>query len=96
MRVALGKRAVFSADLYCRDSRSAKKALNELVISVLAVDFSLHGRDNSCVVLRWAQSRSRLPNRVVLTESDRSRRAQLGTLLNSCGYRSIDGANFYR
>lgn len=96
MRVALSKRGCYHADIYCSDSNSAKKILRENHISILAVDFYLHGRENGTHVLMWARKKQLLPPYVVVTESDRKKRVVLAEELIKGGYASADGTTFIK
>jgi len=96
MRIALSKRECYHADIYCRDGTSAKKTLRENHISILAVDFYLHGRENGTHVLAWARAKQLLPAYVVVTESDRNKRILLAEELTKGGYCSVDGTTFIK
>jgi response regulator of citrate/malate metabolism len=96
MRIAVSKRGSYQADIYCIDSNAAKKALKENHVSLLAVDFYLKGRDSGKTVLDWAREKQLLPQFVVITESDRSKRVILALSLTKSGYSTIDGATFVK
>jgi len=96
MRVAISKRGSYQADFYCSDSNSAKRVLKEKFVSILAVDFYLKGRDDGKSVLEWARQKSLLPQFVVITESDRSKRILLALELTKGGYSTLDGMNFIK
>ncbi len=96
MRVAVSKRGNYQADIYCADSNAAKKILKENHISTLAVDFYLKGRETGKTVLEWAREKQLLPQYVVITESDRTKRVVLALLLTKSGYSTVDGSNFIK
>jgi len=96
MRVSLSKRACYHADIYCSDSNTAKKILKKHYISLLAVDFYLNGRENGRAVLEWAKTKHLLPRYIVVTESDRTKRAALAEQLIAGGYLTADETTFIR
>lgn len=96
MRLAVSKRGNYQADIYCADTNAAKKTLKENQVSLLAVDFYLKGRDSGKELLEWANEKQLLPQYVVITESDRSKRVLLALLLTKSGYSTVDGANFIK
>ncbi len=54
MRLAISRRDWYHADIYCKDSAYAKKALRENSISIVVVDYFINGRDNEKNVIAWA------------------------------------------
>ncbi len=96
MRLAVSKQGSYSADFYCADSYAAKKVLNEQMISIMAVDYYLNGRENGQSVLSWAIKKNVLPQFVVITEKDRTKRMALMTALVDGGYASPDGTTFIK
>ncbi|AJQ97233.1 hypothetical protein [Gynuella sunshinyii] len=96
MRVAITRRGNYHADVYCEDTHSAKRVLKENSISVLAIDFYLNGRGDGKSILEWARTKALLPQFVVITETDRSKRALLTAELSKAGYASSDNTNFIR
>ncbi|WP_086929638.1 hypothetical protein [Agarilytica rhodophyticola] len=96
MRVAVSKRGVYHADLYCSDTSAAKKALREHRVSLLAIDFYLKGRDNGVTIIAWGKVKNVLPQYVVVTESERSKRILLSLELKNAGYCSADGTTFMK
>lgn len=96
MRLAVSKRGSYHADLYCSDSHSAKKVLNQHCISALAIDFYLRGREQGVDVIRWGIQRNSLPPCVVIIENDRNKRSELATALSKGGYSSADGTTFIK
>lgn len=96
MRLAISKRGFYHADIYCKDSVFAKRALRENSISIVAVDYFLNGRDNGKNVIAWAIEKNVLPQFVVITESDRTKRQLLMSALIDGGYCSPDGTTFMK
>lgn len=96
MRLAIAKSNHYCADIYCVDSRSAKKALREESISILAIEFYLVGRETGIELLRWAKNHNVLPNYVVIIERNRDKRSELSHALRRSGYRSTDETTFIR
>ncbi|MFL0801024.1 MAG: hypothetical protein K6L80_11275 [Agarilytica sp.] len=96
MRLAVSKQGSYSADFYCANSYSAKKVLNEQMISIMAVDYYLNGRENGKSVLSWAIEKNVLPQFVVITEKDRTKRMALMSALVDGGYASPDGTTFIK
>lgn len=96
MRLSISKRESYHADIYCADSKAAKKALREQWVSVMALDFYLRGRDNGKTILQWAKEKQLLPQYVVITESDRDKRIVLSAELSRCGYNTADGTTFVK
>ncbi|WP_086930893.1 hypothetical protein [Agarilytica rhodophyticola] len=96
MRVALSKRESYHADIYCNDSSTAKKVLREHYISILAIDFYLNGHDNGRALIEWARQKRLLPQFVVVTESDRGKRALLALELTKSGFNTADGTTFIK
>lgn len=96
MRLAVSKRGSYCADVYCADGRSAKRVLREHRVCILAVDFYLKGRESGKTVLEWAEERHLLPQFVVITESDREKRALLAQQLTESGYSTADDTTFIK
>ncbi len=96
MRLAISKYGTYSADVYCSDTRSAKRTLRESPVSILAIDYDLVGSETGEHLIRWAKEHSVLPNYVVVTERDRNHREQLSNVLKSVGFRSADQTTFIR
>ena len=96
MRLSVSKRGMYHADTYCRNTLTAKKCLKEKFVSILAVDFYLDGRENGSDLISWGLINGRLPQFVVITESDRSKRFLLGRALQIGGYRSGDGTTYFK
>lgn len=96
MRLAISKRGCYHADVYCNDSEVAKKMLRENCISIVAVDYFLNGHDNGKNVIAWAIKKKVLPQFVVITETDRTKRMLLMSELMDGGYRSPDGTTFIK
>ncbi len=96
MRLAITKYGTYSADVYCSDTRSAKRTLREIPVSILAIDYDLVGRENGEQLIRWAKEHSVLPSYVVVTERDRGRREKLSNVLRAVGFRSADQTNFIK
>jgi len=70
MRLAISTSNFYHADIYCADSRSAKKILREKSVSIVALDFYLAGRETGSEVIRWAKTHGVLPSYVVVIERD--------------------------
>ncbi len=96
MRLAITRSGFYNADLYCADTRTAKKTLREKNISILAIDYYLVGRGNGCDLVRWAAQNSVLPSFVIVIERDRVKRILLANLLQKIGYRSADQTTFIK
>ncbi len=94
MRLAISRSGFFNADVYCADSRAAKKILREEPVTLLALDYFLVGKSNGCELLDWAAEHGVLPRYVVLIERDRSKRGLLASLLRRIGFHSKDETNF--
>ena len=96
MRLAITKSGFYHADVYCSESRLAKKILREQHISILAIDYYLSGRETGSDVIRWAHSTNLLPDYVVLIERDREKRNHLASSLHIAGFRSNDNTTFIK
>lgn len=96
MRLAITRSGFYNADMYCADTRTAKKSLRESYVSILAVDYYLAGRENGDDLICWADKNSVLPNFVVIIERDRSKRLLLANRLQTMGYRSNDDVTFVK
>ncbi len=96
MRLAITRSGFYNADMYCADTRTAKKHLRESYVSILAVDYYLAGRENGDDLIRWAQKNDVLPNFVVVIERNREKRGLLANSLKTMGYRSCDELTFVR
>ncbi len=96
MRLAISKHGFYHADVYCRDSDYAKKMLRENAISIVAVDYFIDGRENGQNVISWAIKKNVLPQFVVITEKDRTKRMVLMSALMDGGYCSPDGTTFMK
>ncbi len=96
MRLAISTSTHYHADIYCADSRSAKKVLKERNISIVALDFYLAGREDGSELLLWAKRHNVLPNYVVIIERNRDKRFLLSQALKGSGYRSVDNTTFIK
>lgn len=96
MRLAISKHNLFSADIYCADSRSAKRVLKEQPVSILSIDYELVGRESGEQLIYWAQDHRVLPQYVVVTERDRSHREKLSLALQLAGFRTADKTTYIR
>ncbi len=96
MRLAITRSGFYNADLYCADTRTAKRVLREKNISILAIDYYLVGQGNGCDIIDWAKRNAVLPNFIVVIERNRNKRALLSNTLRNIGYRSGDDTTFIR
>jgi len=96
MRLAITRSSFYNADIYCADTRAAKKILREAYISILAIDYYLVGQGNGCDLIRWAVQNYVLPDFVVVIERDRNKRVILSDLLRKTGYQSSDETTFIK
>jgi response regulator of citrate/malate metabolism len=96
MRLAISTSTFYHADIYCSDTHSAKRALREKNISILAIDFYLSGRENGSELISWAKRHKVLPNYVVITERNREKRAALGNELKTSGFQTADNITFIK
>jgi len=96
MRLAIARSGFYRADKYCSDSRSARRALREHSISILAIEYYLAGSENGDAVLRWAGDRNLLPFNVVIIERDRTKRKCLSEVLTTIGFRSSDETTYFK
>jgi hypothetical protein len=96
MRLAIARSSFYNADVYCQDSRLAKKILREHPVSIMAIEFDLVGRENGCDVIQWGKRVNVLPEYIVLIERDRVRRTYLVNALCNAGFRSGDNTTFFK
>ncbi|GEM_PF-1471729 len=96
MRLAITRSGFYNADLYCADTRSAKKTLREKNISLIAIDYYLVGKSNGCELIDWAAKNAVLPDFIVVIERDRDKRTLLSNRLRKIGYRSGDKTTFFK
>lgn len=96
MRLAIARSSFYNADVYCQDSRLAKKVLREQPVSIMAIEFDLVGRETGCDVIQWGNRSNVLPQYVVLIERDRIRRSYLVNALFNAGFRSGDSTTFFK
>lgn len=96
MRISVSKRTAYHADIYCSEAFAAKKVLRENMVSILALDFYLKGRENGIHLLDWAREKQLLPRFIVLTESDREKRTILSNALKARGFVSADNTTFVK
>lgn len=96
MRLAVARSGFYRADKYCADSRSARRALRENAVSILAIEYYLAGNEQGDAILIWASEKNLLPQNVVVIERDRSKRKCLSDALKSVGFRSADNTTFFK
>ena len=96
MRLAITRSGYYYADLYCTESRLAKKVLRERDVSVLAIDFDIAGRETGCDLIEWANRLDVLPELVVVIEKDRIKRDMLASRLHVAGFQSKDNINYLK
>ena len=96
MRLAVTRSGHYAADIYCVDSKSAKKQLKEKFVSILALDYYLAGRENAVDLIVWANKEKVLPTFVVLLERNREKRRELTNVLSSVGFKTSDYTTFIK
>lgn len=96
MRLAVARSGFYRADKYCADSRSARRALRENAVSILAIEYYLAGAEQGDAVICWANEKNLLPQNVVIIERDRNKRKCLSDALRNVGFRTLDNTTFFK